>query len=364
MLLPCPRFTGHRTGIWSHLCDGRLGLGPAYCRQGKGGRLCRGIALQQWLHLLPSNILENHRVRFSVATGAAIGRESSMIQFATAATSWVGSRRDTTGFSLARKVACGVSAAIAAAYQAPIAGVFFVYEIVLGEWRWEEAPDLAVSAVVGWLVSRTLLGAGPLFVVHGLLPLGKVVAWTIPLTLLLACLGPAYQSLLHSARFLRKVPAPLIWGGLTVGLLSLLHPTVWGNGDVALTDALTGKPVLQAIATVLLLRSVATAICTGAGTRGGTSSELKPGCGRAVVDATRGDAADQDAGGRDRLAAVSSGRRPNIFDAGRPGASSVREPSETLDEEALTTVAKACGEHAGDSLYELRRPSPSICCRT
>ncbi len=206
---------------------------------------------------------------FSVATGAAIGREGSMIQFASAVASWVGSRRDTTGFSLARKVACGVSAAVAAAYLAPIAGVFFVYEIVLGEWQWEQAPELAVSAGVGWLVSRTLLGVGPLFVVHGRLPLGKVVAWTIPLALLLACLGPAYQWLLHSVRFLRKLPAPLVLGGVTVGLLSLLHPTVWGNGDVALTNTLTGKPVLQTIATVLLLRLVATAVCTGAGTIGG-----------------------------------------------------------------------------------------------
>lgn len=206
---------------------------------------------------------------FSVATGAAIGREGSMIQFATAATSWVGSRRDTTSFSLAGKVACGVSAAVAAAYQAPIAGVFFVYEIVLGEWQWTEAPELAVSAIMGWLVSRTLLGAGPLFAVHGLHPLGRTVAWTIPLALLLTFLGPAYQWLLHSVRFLRKLPAPLIWGGLTVGLLSLLQTTVWGNGDVALTNTLTGKPVLQTIAVMLLLRLVATAVCTGAGTVGG-----------------------------------------------------------------------------------------------
>ena len=206
---------------------------------------------------------------FSVATGAAIGREGSMIQFATAATSWVGSRRDTIDFSLARKVACGVSAAVAAAYQAPIAGVFFAYEIVLGEWQWEQAPELAVSAIAGWLVSRTLLGAGPLFAIHDYLPFGKAVAWTIPLALLLAFLGPAYQWLLHSARLLRKLPVPLIWGGLAVGLLSLLQPTVWGNGDVALTDTLTGMPVLKTIVMVMLLRLTATAVCTGAGTVGG-----------------------------------------------------------------------------------------------
>ena len=206
---------------------------------------------------------------FSVATGAAIGREGSMIQFATSATSWAGSRRDTPGFSLARKVACGVSAAVAAAYQAPIAGVFFAYEIVLGEWQWSQAPELGTSAIMGWLVSRFLLGAGPLFVVHGFLPIRTDALWALPLALVLAVLGPGYQWLLHNSRFLRKIPLALLLAGLIVGLLSILRPTVWGNGDVALTDILTGAPVLKAILAVLLLRLAATAACTGAGTVGG-----------------------------------------------------------------------------------------------
>ena len=190
----------------------------------------------------------------SVATGAAIGREGSMIQFATAATSWAGSRRSTDGFSLGRKLACGVSAAVAAAYQAPIAGVFFVFEIVTGTWDWAQVPELAVSSVTGWLVSRTLLGTGPLFAIHGVLPFGKDVAWTLPLALLLSVIGPGYQWLLHSFRFFRRLPLPLLWGGLAVGLLSLLNPSVWGNGDVALTDTLTGFPVLQVTGAVLLMR--------------------------------------------------------------------------------------------------------------
>ena len=122
---------------------------------------------------------------------------------------------------------------------------------------------------MGWLVSRTLLGTGPLFAIHGVLPFGKDVAWTLPLALLLAVIGPGYQWLLHSFQFFRRLPLPLLWGGLAVGGLSLLNPLVWGNGDVALTDTLTGFPVLQVTAAVLLMRLVATAVCTGVGTVGG-----------------------------------------------------------------------------------------------
>jgi chloride channel protein, CIC family len=83
---------------------------------------------------------------FSVATGAAIGREGSMIQFATAISSWVGERSPLRNLSLSRQVAYGAAAAVAAAYQAPIAGVFFATEIVLGEWAWKDVPLLRMSA--------------------------------------------------------------------------------------------------------------------------------------------------------------------------------------------------------------------------
>ena len=205
---------------------------------------------------------------FSVATGAAIGREGSMIQFATAAASWVGARRSTHGLSLARKVACGVAAAVAAAYQAPVAAVFFALEIVLQEWRWPYLPELALASAAGWVVSRAFLGSGPLFAVPGHLSFASI-AWTLPLTVLLALLGPAYHMLLRSLDGVRKLPLALLWGGVAVGVLSLAQPAVWGNGDVGLLTTLTGTPVLVSVLGLLVLRLAATTVCVGAGTVGG-----------------------------------------------------------------------------------------------
>src|SRR3984893_15420864 len=98
---------------------------------------------------------------FSVATGAAIGREGSMIQFAAAISSWVGERFPLRNLSLSRQVAYGAAAAVAAAYQAPIAGVFFAIEIVLSEWVWSDIPQLLLASGTGWFVGRLLLGGGP-----------------------------------------------------------------------------------------------------------------------------------------------------------------------------------------------------------
>jgi chloride channel protein, CIC family len=206
---------------------------------------------------------------FSVATGAAVGREGSMIQFAAAISSWVGERSPLRNLSLSRQVAYGAAAAVAAAYQAPIAGVFFATEIVLGEWAWNDIPWLLLASSTGWLISSLLLGAGPLFRVRGSLPITHDLLWVLPLALVLGAGGPAYQKLLHFSRVAKRLPFALLWSGLAVGVLGLIEPKVWGNGDSGLLEILQSKTMLLGIVGVLACRLVATTFCVGTGTVGG-----------------------------------------------------------------------------------------------
>jgi CIC family chloride channel protein len=206
---------------------------------------------------------------FSVATGAAIGREGSMIQFAAAISSWVGERSRLRNLPLSRQVAYGAAAAVASAYQAPIAGIFFVMEIVLGEWAWSDMPLLLLASSTGWLISGLLLGAGPLFPVRGSLAITHDVLWVLPLALVLGTVGPAYQKLLHLSGAAKRLPFALIWSGLVVGVLSLVEPKVWGNGDAALLGILQNKTMLPGILSVFTFRLAATTFCVGTGTVGG-----------------------------------------------------------------------------------------------
>jgi CIC family chloride channel protein len=206
---------------------------------------------------------------FSVATGAAIGREGSMIQFAAAISSWVGKRSPLRKLALSRQVAYGAAAAVAAAYQAPIAGIFFVTEIVLAEWAWSDIPQLLLAASTGWLISRILLGAGPLFPIRGPLLITHDLLWVLPLALVLGAVGPAYRRLLHFSGAAKRLPFALLWSGLAVGALGLIEPKVWGNGDAALLGILQNKMVLLGIFSVFTLRLVATSFCVGTGTVGG-----------------------------------------------------------------------------------------------
>jgi CIC family chloride channel protein len=206
---------------------------------------------------------------FSVASGAAIGREGTMIQFASAITSWIGERSPLRNPSLSRQVAYGAAAAVAAAYQAPIAGIFFAMEIVLGELAWSDIPQLLLASGTGWFVSRLSLGAGPLFPVRGSLLITHDLLWVLPLALILGAVGPAYQKLLHFSGAAKRLPFALLWSGLAVGVLALIEPKVWGNGDAALLGILQNKTMLLGIVSLFTFRLVATTFTVGTGTVGG-----------------------------------------------------------------------------------------------
>jgi chloride channel protein, CIC family len=210
---------------------------------------------------------------FSVASGATIGREGSMIQFATATTSWLGRRFSGFRMPLTTQVACGVAAAVAAVYQAPIAAVFFAMEIVLGKIAIRTASLLLIASLAGNVIGAWLLGHGPLFRVpeHLDVRFRADHSWWLVLLLpvLMGLLGPLYFRLLQSLRPMSKWPLALVWSGLLVGLLSLKSSLVWGNGDAALLEITQSFPSISALAAALCLRLLATAFCVGTGTVGG-----------------------------------------------------------------------------------------------
>jgi chloride channel protein, CIC family len=206
----------------------------------------------------------------SVASGAAVGREGSMIQFAAATVSFVGQHRRRSSLTLPLQVACGVAAAVAAAYEAPLAGALFALEIALGKLELEALPVLFVASFTGAAISRWLLGAGPLFALPHSVPLHlQDASFVLPLVLLCGLLGPLYLWLIRSLRMARHLPLALFWSGLVVGLLSLFATEVWGNADSALLDIVHASAGLHTIAFILLLRLCASVVCVGTGTIGG-----------------------------------------------------------------------------------------------
>ncbi len=228
---------------------------------------------------LGPNCWRTSSAAFSVASGAAVGREGSMIQFAAAVAStcgrWRGWLDANNPTQLGLLVACGVAGGVTAAYNAPVAGMFFAAEIVLGALSLRELPLLGLAAAAGWAVSGAILGRERLYPVQVQLVWDREL-WSLPLLAAAAAFaGPAYQWLLGRARVARGLPLPVVWSGVVVGCLSLLDARVWGNGDFGLRAALSiktwpGAPTSAlALGRLLLLRLGATLTCVWTGTIGG-----------------------------------------------------------------------------------------------
>src|SRR6188768_3639889 len=110
-----------------------------------------------------SSLVKSAAAMFSIASGGSIGREGPMVQLASVASSWLGRWRKLSPPQLRLLVACGAASGIASAYNAPIAGSFFVAEIILGSIAMESLGPLAVSAVAATLTIHVLSSASVLY---------------------------------------------------------------------------------------------------------------------------------------------------------------------------------------------------------
>ncbi|TDV37914.1 CIC family chloride channel protein [Paraburkholderia caballeronis] len=212
---------------------------------------------------------------FTIATGGSIGREGPMVQLAALAASLIGRWVHFDPPRLRLLVACGAAAGITSAYNAPIAGAFFVTEIVLGSLAMESFGPIVVASVVANITMREFAGYRPPYE----MPVFPAVAGVevflfVGLGLLCGALAPQFLRLLDAskagfARLPTPLPVTLAAGGLVVGVLSVWVPEVWGNGYSVVNSILHSPWTWTALATVLVFKLVATAATVGSGAIGG-----------------------------------------------------------------------------------------------
>ncbi|MGS1110882.1 ClcB-like voltage-gated chloride channel protein [Achromobacter anxifer] len=212
---------------------------------------------------------------FSIGSGASIGREGPMVQLAAMLSSLTGRYLVLPPRHLRLLVACGATAGITSAYNAPIAGALFISEIVFGAIASATLVPLVVSSVVANIVTRQILHYDAVFHMP---PFTFVSGWEVinylGLGVIAGLAAPQFLRFLDTARAaFGRVPAPL-WvrmalGGLIVGALSVVNPEVWGNGYSVVNSMLHTQWAWQAVAAILLLKTLATAASVGSGAVGG-----------------------------------------------------------------------------------------------
>lgn len=224
----------------------------------------------------------------SIGSGGSVGREGPIVQIGSALGSTLGQKLGLSDDRIRNLVACGAAGGIAATFNAPIAGVVFALEIILGQFSVRYFSSVVVSAVTASVIGRAVFGDVPAFKIpfeYGIASLWEFAFYPI-LGVLAALIGVAFVRLLYWTEDLfeqwKSVPEwvqPMV-GGLLLGGIALVYPGITGItwermpqifnvGYDVIESALASQLTLKVALILLVLKMIATSLTIGSGGSGG-----------------------------------------------------------------------------------------------
>lgn len=212
----------------------------------------------------------------SLGSGVALGREGPSVHIGAGIASVLARKLGLSEAATKALIPVGTAAAVAAAFNTPLAAVLFTLEEILADLHARVVGAVVVGAAVSWMVLRLILGDEPLFHVpayqlvhpaefgiYAFLGLAGGVVSTVFVKFLLW----------QRARFLQLPnilrPFTPAAGGLVVAVLALITPGVMGVGYDLVNAAVNGQMAMKAMLLLLVLKVIATATCYGSGNAGG-----------------------------------------------------------------------------------------------
>lgn len=211
-----------------------------------------------------------------IGGGGSVGREGPIVQIGSALGSTVGRVIRVPEPRMRVLVACGAAGGIAATFNAPLAGVFFALELILGDFVAEAFGMVVVAAVTASALGRAILGSAPFL---------KLPAFTIDhpqqyllfavLGLLAGGVGVGFIRVLYAVEDL----CDQVWrgpewlrpavGGLLLGLLLVALPQMYGVGYPVLGNAVLGRYGVVFLLVLLVGKMLAASLTIGIGGSGG-----------------------------------------------------------------------------------------------
>ncbi|MBU1702048.1 MAG: chloride channel protein [Candidatus Eisenbacteria bacterium] len=231
----------------------------------EGGRIRRRVAVAK---IIASALC--------IGSGGSAGREGPIVQIGSAIGSAVGQFSKMSNRRMRVLVACGAAGGISAVFNAPIAGVMFSVEIILGDFAIESLTPVVLSSVLASVTTGFFMAGKSAFQVP---PYELVSAYEIPLYILLGVVGGAmsvfYTRVLYLVEDffdgLKKIPfyfRPAL-GALGLGLLAIAFPQILADGYHGISDALMGRLPWTLLLLLPFMKILATSLTLGSGNSGG-----------------------------------------------------------------------------------------------
>ena len=227
----------------------------------------------------------------TIGSGGSVGREGPIVQIGSALGSTLGQLLHMSDERIRSLVACGAAGGIAATFNAPIAGVLFAMEVILGEFTTRYFAMVVVSSVTASVVGRIAFGNIPAFVVpsYELVSPWALVFYTL-MGLLAAFVAVAFTRILYLLedlfdawkRFPEYFKTPL--GGALLGVAGLLffrtnlaqgwgvpgNPVAfYGVGYETMEWALLGQGTVPLLLALTGIKILSTSLTIGSGGSGG-----------------------------------------------------------------------------------------------
>jgi len=210
--------------------------------------------------------------------GASVGMEAGFTQLGAGVASRIGQSLRLRRGDLRTVVGCGAAAAIAAAFNAPLAGAFYAFELVIGNYSPIVLAPISIAALAATLVVRGVFGTESIFTLdtpvriagldYGLFAVLGIVAAGIAIATM--------RGVTWIERLFRRLHVPE-WlrpcaGGILIGLIATVYPEVLGSGHGAVQLILDHNVPAAILLGLIAAKGLASAISVGSGFRGGLFS--------------------------------------------------------------------------------------------
>ncbi len=230
----------------------------------RGGRIRARVAL---VKALASSVC--------IGSGGSVGREGPIVQIGSAIGSALGQRLRLPEDWLRTLIACGAAGGISATFNAPIAGVIFALEVILGRFISRSFGLVVISSVVAGVIAHVFLGDKQTF----LIPAYELAsAWELPIYIALGIAAGVIaflfiyvlyktEDIFDDWRFPEYLKPAC--GGIIIGVIGFHYPHLFGVGYGGVEEALLGKIAITTLLVLGVLKVIATSITIGSGGSGG-----------------------------------------------------------------------------------------------